>query len=66
MITSKPDKTNPQTHRLAVNYENEVAALIADLDSIKQAYFTLIDKSNFIVNDKYFPGLLGLTEIWDL
>ena len=62
MITSKPDKTNPQTHRLAVNYENEVAALIVDLDSIKQAYFTLIDKSNSIVNDKYFPGLLGLTE----
>ena len=62
MINSKRDKINPQTHRLAVNYENEVAALIAHLDSFKQAYFTLIDKSNSIVNDKYFPGLLGLTE----
>lgn len=62
MIISKPDKTNSQIHHLAVNYGNELASLLADLDSFKQSYFTLIEKSNSIVNDKFFSGLLGLIE----
>ena len=64
MIVARPDKANSQTHHLSVNYENELASLIVDLDSFKQAYFALIDKSNSIVNNKdiVFLGFIGLRE----
>ena len=64
MIIIRPDKANSQIHHLSVNYENELASLIADLVAFKQNYFNLIGKIDSLVKDRRmnFGGLLGLVE----
>jgi hypothetical protein len=64
LILIEPDKANRWIHHLLINRENELGSLIVDLDSFKQAYIDLIDKTNSFLNDNHvvFTGIKGLVE----
>ncbi len=62
MIIIRPDKTNRRSQHLFINNESALVLLLPDLDSFRQAYFTLIDKINSFLDDRniIFTGFIGL------
>jgi hypothetical protein len=68
MIIIRPDKTNRRSQHLFIITESVLVLLLPDLDSFRQAYFTLIDEINTFLDDRnvFFTGLVGLVSYMKL
>jgi hypothetical protein len=59
LIFIKKDEYNSKRHHLFINTSNELASLILKLDSLKESYFTLLDKTqsfddNLVSNTSFY------------
>jgi predicted transcriptional regulator len=66
LIFDKEDENNSKRHHLFINTDNELASLITKLDSLKESYFSLLDKTQLlkdnIVSNMPFNDMSKLIE----
>src|SRR5918995_5291114 len=63
MIRCELENPNSQIYKIYVNEDNKLASVLTELEEFKNAYYTLLQKSKQIMDNKdYSVKALGITE----
>jgi hypothetical protein len=63
MIICQLENPNSQIYKIYINKDNQLSAIIIELEEFKEAYVNLLEKSKEMINNKnYSSKALGVTE----